>query len=266
MDLLPERLSLFPLQLVLLPGELLPLHIFEERYKKLVSRCLEDGEPFGVVLRLGDGVAAVGCLARLVAVLEEFPDGRSNIVVRGGTPFRILAIDVPDDADEEPLGVAVEYLEEEPDEASGEEPAEERAEEPTEASEPADLGEVDTPDAPTPLSELLRRFEAARGGDEAIGDEAVAPVDDEALADAEALAGEDAFVDEDGGEESGQTQRSYRIAADLDFEIGLRQRLLESRSESERVALITGYLETLIPKLELIESRREAIRGNGKGD
>ncbi|MBU2602869.1 MAG: LON peptidase substrate-binding domain-containing protein [Actinobacteria bacterium] len=238
MDPLPDRLPLFPLQLVLLPGELLPLHIFEERYKNLVARCVETREPFGVVLRLGDGVAAVGCLARLVAVLEEFPDGRSNIVVRGEAPFRILAIDTPEDADQEPMSAAVEYLEEEP----------------TEEPEPAGTAEADALDAPALLDELLRRLGAARGDDPSLGDEPVSPGDEEAPFDAE---------DDDGRD---QTQRSFRIAVDLDLGLSLKQRLLESRRESERLALITDYLETIIPRLELIESRREAIRGNGKGD
>lgn len=245
MDPLPDRLPLFPLQLVLLPGQLLPLHIFEERYKNLVARCVEKREPFGVVLRLGDGIAAVGCLARLVAVLEEFPDGRSNIVIRGETPFRILAIETPEDADREPMSAVVEYLEEE----SAEEP------------EPAGTAEADAPDAPALLEGLLTRLRAARGDDPAAGDEPVFPVDAEGVVDASGGA-----EDPDDDEDADQAQRSYRIAVDLDLELSLKQRLLESRRESDRLAQITGHLETLVPRLELIESRREAIRGNGKGD
>ena len=76
---------------MLLPGELLPLHIFEERYKRMIARCLEDGEPFGIVFRDDDGGARrVGCEARVTEVTERFDDGRLNIIVTGERPFRVL--------------------------------------------------------------------------------------------------------------------------------------------------------------------------------
>jgi Lon protease-like protein len=84
-------LPIFELPVVLLPGELLPLHIFEERYKRMISRCLEDDAPFGIVLRDDDGSAhRVGCEARVTEVLERFEDGRLNIVVAGERPFKVL--------------------------------------------------------------------------------------------------------------------------------------------------------------------------------
>lgn len=104
-------LSLFPLGLVLLPGELLPLHIFEERYKRLIAACRESGEAFGIVLHGESGMAATGCAAHIVAVLEEFPDGRSNIVVRGGERFRVTDVHLPHDPEDEALSASVEYLE-----------------------------------------------------------------------------------------------------------------------------------------------------------
>ncbi len=76
---------------MLLPGELLPLHIFEERYKRMIARCLEDGEPFGIVFRDDEGGARrVGCEARVTEVIERFDDGRLNIIVTGERPFRVL--------------------------------------------------------------------------------------------------------------------------------------------------------------------------------
>ena len=85
------ELPIFELPLVLLPGELLPLHIFEERYKRMIDRCLEQGEPFGVVFRDTEGGARrVGCEARVTEVTERFDDGRLNIVVTGERPFRVL--------------------------------------------------------------------------------------------------------------------------------------------------------------------------------
>jgi Lon protease-like protein len=92
------QLAIFELPLVLLPGEQIPLHIFEERYKRMVGESLESGEPFGVVLRDGEGARAVGCTAFVTEVLERFDDGRLNIVVTGGDPFRVLdRFDDPED-------------------------------------------------------------------------------------------------------------------------------------------------------------------------
>jgi len=85
------ELPIFELPLVLLPGELLPLHIFEERYKRMIARCLEDSEPFGIVFRDDDGGARrIGCEARVTEVTERFDDGRLNIIVTGERPFRVL--------------------------------------------------------------------------------------------------------------------------------------------------------------------------------
>ena len=86
-------LPVFPLPLVLLPGELLPLHIFEARYRELVGRCLAGPEPFCVVLDDDAGVREVGCLARDLTVLERLADGRLNIVVSGGEPVLLGPID-----------------------------------------------------------------------------------------------------------------------------------------------------------------------------
>ncbi len=83
-------MPIFELPAVLLPGELMPLHIFEERYKLMVARCLESQEPFGIVFRDSDGARRVGCEARVAEVTERFDDGRLNIVVEGGRPFKVL--------------------------------------------------------------------------------------------------------------------------------------------------------------------------------
>ncbi len=89
MDADAVELPIFELPLVLLPGELVPLHIFEERYKRMIAHCLEDGEPFGIVFRDGEGGARrVGCEARVTEVTERFDDGRLNIIVTGERPFR----------------------------------------------------------------------------------------------------------------------------------------------------------------------------------
>jgi Lon protease-like protein len=88
----PE-LGLFPLTLVLVPTERVPLHIFEPRYKELVADCIERGEEFGLVLAAGDGaVHEVGTRAAVAEVLERLPDGRMNIVIEGGDRFRLLEL------------------------------------------------------------------------------------------------------------------------------------------------------------------------------
>jgi Lon protease-like protein len=84
------ELPIFELPLVLLPGEQVPLHIFEERYKRMVGTSLEAGEPFGIVLRDDDGARSIGCTARIDDVTDRFEDGRLNILVRGEAPFRVL--------------------------------------------------------------------------------------------------------------------------------------------------------------------------------
>jgi Lon protease-like protein len=84
-----SELGLFPLRIVLLPGEVVPLHIFEPRYQELIGECLEDDRPFGIVLEDDAGQRDVGTSAAVVEVLERFEDGRLNIVVRGGERFRV---------------------------------------------------------------------------------------------------------------------------------------------------------------------------------
>ena len=85
-----ESFPLFPLGIVLLPSETVPLHIFEERYKLMIGECLDSDSEFGIVWLSDDGLRDVGCTARVTQVLDRFDDGRLNILVTGGTPFRLL--------------------------------------------------------------------------------------------------------------------------------------------------------------------------------
>jgi Lon protease-like protein len=84
-----DDLPLFPIAIVLLPQEDVPLHIFEPRYRELAARCLEGDEPFAMVFEDDSGQRSVGCTARIIEVLEKFDDGRSNILVRGEEPVAI---------------------------------------------------------------------------------------------------------------------------------------------------------------------------------
>ncbi|MDQ3647399.1 MAG: LON peptidase substrate-binding domain-containing protein [Actinomycetota bacterium] len=106
-----ERFRLFPLGLVLLPGEVVPLHIFEERYKTMIDECLELEESFGIIWLSDDGLREVGCSANVTQLLERADDGRMNILVQGTGAFRLLhrRDDLPYPAGD------VELLEEQPD-------------------------------------------------------------------------------------------------------------------------------------------------------
>jgi Lon protease-like protein len=85
-----DRLPLFPLGLVLLPEEVVPLHIFEDRYKLMIGECLDSGAEFGIIWMSDDGLKDVGCTARVTQLLERMDDGRMNILVQGAEPFRLL--------------------------------------------------------------------------------------------------------------------------------------------------------------------------------
>src|SRR5262245_66064381 len=84
-----DELGLFPLGIVLLPTEQIPIHIFEDRYKELIGECIEHDSEFGLVYADDDGIRDVGTRARVAEVLTRFEDGRLNILVEGGERFRL---------------------------------------------------------------------------------------------------------------------------------------------------------------------------------
>ncbi|MEA2210012.1 MAG: hypothetical protein QOF54_2489 [Solirubrobacteraceae bacterium] len=86
---------LFPLGIVALPSERIPLHIFEDRYRRMIERCLaaEPGSPereFGIVWLSDEELKDIGCACEIERVLERMDDGRLNILARGTRPFRLL--------------------------------------------------------------------------------------------------------------------------------------------------------------------------------
>lgn len=91
---MPERVEqdfpLFPLGLVALPSEYIPLHIFEERYQTMIGECLEREREFGIVWLSDEGLKPVGCACEIERVIERMPDGRLNILTRGTRPFRLI--------------------------------------------------------------------------------------------------------------------------------------------------------------------------------
>jgi len=104
------RLPLFPLNVVLLPGADLPLHIFEPRYRQMVRECLDAKSPFGMLLALPNGIAGIGCTAEILEVTQRYPDGRYDILTVGRSPFRVVEL-----FDGEPLlRGEVDFLEDRP--------------------------------------------------------------------------------------------------------------------------------------------------------
>ena len=200
-----SELPIFELPIVLLPGELVPLHIFEERYKRMIGRSLEGDEPIGIVFRDDTGGARnVGCTARVAEVLERFDDGRMNIVVAGESPFRVL-----DRADttEFPVGeVELIDIEEEP--------------EPDDAE--AARG------ARTAFAELLDHVSQEESKAEPIGDEG-----------------------------------SYELAGRVELPADTKQRLLELRSEDERMRLLERALRTVAEAVRRSQRIAELARSNG---
>lgn len=87
------KIPLFPLDVVLFPGAPLPLHIFEERYKEMMAECLDQQCDFGVVRAQRDGLAVIGCTARIVKVLQRYEDGRMDILCEGQQRFEIEMLD-----------------------------------------------------------------------------------------------------------------------------------------------------------------------------
>ncbi len=87
-----DALPLFPLEIVLYPDEVLPLHIFEGKYIDLISDCLKHKAPFGIVLTTDGKLKEIGCTASISKVTESFEDGRKNVIVTGLERFRITHV------------------------------------------------------------------------------------------------------------------------------------------------------------------------------
>ena len=198
-----EEIGLFPLGVVLLPTERIPLHIFEDRYRELIGECLEEEREFGLILTDDEGLREVGTRARVTEVLERFDDGRLNVVVQGGERFRVVELT---------SGRSF---------ATGEvEPIVDEEDDP----ERADVEQA---------LELLRKL------------------------------GEIAGADVEGLEVTTDVP-SFELAARVDFEPRLKQQLLESRSEPERLRHLAGMLEQAAGLLELQQASNKIASQNGK--
>ena len=103
-------LPLFPLDVVLLPGTTLPLHIFEPRYKEMIEECLAGKKMFGVVRAKEEGTADIGCTAEILEVVKKYPDGRLDIATAGRRRFEVMELN----QERRFLQAAVLYLDDEP--------------------------------------------------------------------------------------------------------------------------------------------------------
>jgi Lon protease-like protein len=109
-------LPIFPLDLVLLPGTPLPLHIFEPRYKEMIAECLEQNRPFGVVRAKEGAIAEIGCTAEIITVTKKYEDGRMDIVTQGRERFEVVHVS----HERSFLQAEVAYLQDEPGTATAE--------------------------------------------------------------------------------------------------------------------------------------------------
>jgi len=194
---------LFPLGLVALPSELVPLHIFEERYKTMMARVLEEEGEFGIVWVADDGLRPIGCACEIAEVLERMPDGRLNLVARGTRAFRIES---RQDELAYPAGT-VEFLDDRDEEVD---------------PEAAD-------DAHAAYAELV----------EEATDRTPDPAEIGAMS-------------------------AYQMAATVEFGLEAKQGLLDLRSESARLRLVTRLLRGAIKRLDYVERAQARARSNGK--
>jgi Lon protease-like protein len=105
-----KLVPIFPLGIVMLPEQLIPLHIFEERYKLMIGECLADDKVFGIVYFDGQMMCSVGCSARIQEVLKKYPNGRLDIVTRGERRFVVGQLD-----ESKPyLQASVDYFDDDP--------------------------------------------------------------------------------------------------------------------------------------------------------
>ncbi len=198
-----EGFPLFPLDIVALPTESVPLHIFEDRYRMMIERCLEEQQEFGIVWMAESELKGIGCACAIDRVLERTEDGHMDILARGTRPFRLL------ERQEHlpyPAGV-VEFLDEH------------------------------DPDADPDVAQTTRELYA----------QLVEQATDKTLS-AEELAELDA----------------YRMAATVEFGVDAKQELLELRSETARLHLLTMLFRAALKRMELVERAQTRARSNGK--
>ena len=86
----PQTIPIFPLTLVVFPESKYPLHIFEERYKRMIGRCRSNGEGFGIVSQIDKVLSKIGCYVKISQILTEYENGESDIIVKGINRFVLI--------------------------------------------------------------------------------------------------------------------------------------------------------------------------------
>lgn len=194
---------LFPLGIVALPGEAVPLHIFEPRYRTMVDTCLTHEQDFGIVWMAEDGLRDIGCACAIERMLERLEDGRINLLSRGRRVIRVLErqshlpypagiVEFPPDLDEE-------------------------------------VSVKDGDSARSAYAELVRQAS-----------------------------------DRDPDEDELAALSAYDMAATIDFGQEAKQNLLELRSESARLRLLTRLLRAASKRLDFVDRAQARARSNGK--
>lgn len=221
-------LPLFPLQLVVpLPGEEMPMHIFEPRYQAMMRRCESSGERFGIVLAAEDRLAAAGCEVVMEKVLKRYPDGKLDLLARCGDRFRLLEIRQHQDG----------YLEGWVEQLS-------------------DVEEPEDEDARETLLSLYGEFRRLlREGEQ--GD-TYAPGRGES--DEEEASGSERGPVNRGRE----TPFTFAMAAEARMDLQERQQFLEITSERRREQVLMRHLARMLPVLRGANANRRVVRGNGR--
>jgi len=198
-----DYLPLFPVDVVLFPEMLLPLHIFEERYKEMIGECLQDRSPFGVLYAHDDRVETIGCTAQISQEIKRHSDGRIDLVAVGQKRFQVSFFD----SEKAYLRASIELL---PDSAGDKEPSENQARQ---------------------ALELFGQACKLMG-----------------LGDPQEFSRESSFQG-----------LAFKLALSLQLHNEIRQRILEARSEDQRLEELTEHLSELIPRLtERHKSARQA--------
>lgn len=205
---MPDYLPLFPLDVVLFPEMVLPLHIFEERYKEMIGQCLQGNSPFGVLYSHDDSVETIGCTAEISQVIKRYPDGRLDLVAVGRKRFQVSFFD----SEKAYLRASIELL---PDSMSGREPSQELA------RQALDL-----------------------------------------YAQASRLMGED--DPEEFSPQSSLQGLAFKLASSLRLQNEIRQRILEARSEDQRLEELAEHLSVLIPRLSERQKSAKLAGSNGR--
>lgn len=197
------KIPLFPLDVVLFPGARLPLHIFENRYKEMIGLCLEKQSSFGVVRAQSDGLAVIGCTARILHVTHRYDDGRMDILCLGDRRFEIEML---------------------------------------EHSQPFLEAQVDFFDDEEHLASRSLREECVALHFETLE-----------LAGIEML---DLRVSLD-------SAISFLLATHLPADLGFKQQLLNSRSDTERTRALLDFYNAILPKLRAGAAGARATAHNG---